>query len=45
MENLGIDDIERGPAELREELKKKNIPLEEFHDVYIGQLIKVDKKC
>jgi len=44
IENLGIDEIERGPSELYEELKKKNIPLDEFHEVYIGEIIKIEKK-
>ncbi|ORX44511.1 Metallo-hydrolase/oxidoreductase [Piromyces finnis] len=44
IENLGIDDIESGPAELREALDKKSIPHDEFHDVYIGQTIKIEKK-
>ncbi|ORX83563.1 Metallo-hydrolase/oxidoreductase [Anaeromyces robustus] len=44
VENLGVDNIESGPAELREALDKKNIPHEEFHDVYIGQIIKLEKK-
>jgi len=44
VENLGIDDIESGPAELREALDKKNISHDEFHDVYIGQVIKIEKK-
>jgi len=43
VENLGIDDIEYGPAELRAELQKKNIAQEQFHEMYIGQVIKIEK--
>jgi len=44
VENLGMDNIERGPDELHEELSKKNIPQDEFHEVYIGQVYKLEKK-
>ncbi|ORX52542.1 Metallo-hydrolase/oxidoreductase [Piromyces finnis] len=44
LENLGVDEIERGPDELHKELIKKNIPLDEFHEVYIGQILKIEKK-
>jgi len=44
VENLGIDDIESGPEELKQELNKKNISQEEFHPVYIGETIKLEKK-
>jgi len=39
VEYLGLDNIKYGPKELREELKKKSIPYEEFHEVYIGEMI------
>jgi len=42
--DLGVEDIEYGPAELREALDKRNISHEEFHDVYIGQMITLEKK-
>jgi len=38
-----LNPIESGPARLKEELKKKNIPTEQFHDTYIGEIIKVEK--
>jgi len=44
LENLGIDAVDRGPAELHEELKKKNIPLDEFREAYIGEILKIEKK-
>ncbi|KAL6612845.1 Metallo-hydrolase/oxidoreductase [Neocallimastix californiae] len=39
-----LNPIESGPARLREELDKKNIPHEQFHDTYIGEMIQVEKK-
>jgi len=45
VENLGIDDIESGPEELRQELDKKNISYEQFHPVYIGEVVKLEKKA
>jgi len=44
VENLGMDDIEMAPIMLHEELKKKNVSQDDFHEVYIGQIIKIDKK-
>ncbi|KAG4084441.1 Metallo-hydrolase/oxidoreductase [Neocallimastix lanati (nom. inval.)] len=44
VENLGICDIESGPVELHEELKKNNISQEKFHEMYIGEVIRVLKK-
>jgi len=40
-----LNPIESGPARLREELDKKNIPHEQFHDTYIGEMIQVEKKA
>ncbi|OUM61851.1 hypothetical protein PIROE2DRAFT_62266 [Piromyces sp. E2] len=39
VEYLGLDNIKYGPEELHDELKKKSIPLDEFHEVYIGETI------
>ncbi|ORX42763.1 Metallo-hydrolase/oxidoreductase [Piromyces finnis] len=39
-----LNPIDSGPERLREELDKKNIPYEQFHDTYIGQVIKIEKK-
>ncbi|ORX81422.1 Metallo-hydrolase/oxidoreductase [Anaeromyces robustus] len=39
-----LNPIESGPAKLREELDKKNIPHEQFHETYIGEVIIVEKK-
>jgi len=44
VENLGTDDIEMAPIELHKALAKKNISQDEFHEVYIGQVIKLEKK-
>jgi len=44
VEYLGLDHITFGPEELRKELKKKSIPYEEFHDVYIGEMVTLEKK-
>ncbi|KAG4085816.1 Metallo-hydrolase/oxidoreductase [Neocallimastix lanati (nom. inval.)] len=44
VEYLGLDNIKYGPKELREELKKKSIPYEQFHDVYIGEMVYLEKK-
>jgi len=38
-----VNAIDSGPARLREELDNKNIPHEQFHETYIGQVIKVEK--
>jgi L-ascorbate metabolism protein UlaG (beta-lactamase superfamily) len=42
--NLGVDDIESGPAELHDALDKKQIPQDQFHEVYIGEVYKIEKK-
>jgi len=38
-----LNPIDSGPERLREELDKKNIPHEQFHETYIGQIIKIEK--
>jgi len=32
------------PIELHKALEKKNISQDEFHEVYIGQVLKLEKK-
>jgi len=44
VENLGMDDIEGVPDQLHKELEKREIPQDEFHEVYIGQVVKLYKK-
>jgi len=39
VEYLGLDNIKYGPEELKVELKKKAIPMEKFHEVYIGEML------
>jgi len=44
VEYLGLDNIKYGPLELNNELKKKSIPLKNFHIVYIGEMVNLEKK-